>query len=427
MFSKIILFNLISTIIGSMSFSNNQNCNLKDGGFSTKVEEKNEYNLLSKNSDSNYLDFKTAYFDGLRENFNRNVYESCGYVGVSMLLFYYDTYLSDNIVPEKYENPSKGTETDMTSRKNSPGGYIDSILAENYIQYYKVVSKLGTPSLQGKLMQIACDNGVIDFISSSDKKESPFLTSFDDRKIIMTKYFENVLGYEYGNQYTFSYEYEDNDSVKQFTINEIQKGNPVLLSGVTKDEENEKEIGHVVIAYEYKDGVIYCHSGLDQSFSSNFYHINVEDCFETYRTGMVINFKIPHVCSNNYLVNGKTYCYHDCSIHTYDNSEIHAYCSKYETYNSTKHKAICKCGEYTLRGHAVDSTKIFIKNGHQYANCIDCNYLVDLGSTSVIIPTNNLFITKNGSYVLENGIYVIVKEDMEAYLNKSLSIFNEED
>lgn len=423
MFNSFVLLNLISTLIGSVSFTKSTNYNLKDGSNSINIKENDGSNFSQNNNEYVYLDFKTSYFDGLREKYNRNVYDSCGYVAMSMLLYYYDTYLSDYIVPEKYENKSKGSEYDMTLRKKSPGGYIDYLIAKNYIEYYGVITNLSTPSLQGKLMEIAYQNNIIDFISATENKESPFLTSFDDRKVILNKYFKEINGYEYGNEYTFSYEYTDNSSVKEFTINEIKKGNPVLLSGIMKGEG----VGHAVIAYEYSDGIIYCHSGYDQSTFSNFYHVDVDNCFETFRSALVINFNIPHICSNSYIVDNQSYCYHDCLIHTYNGSEKHIYDSSYQPYNSSKHKAICKCGNFTLRGHAVDSTKIFVNKNHKYANCLDCKYLVDLGITSAITPSNNLFITKNGSYMLDNGVYVIVKEDLESYLNKALPIFNKEE
>ena len=50
-----------------------------------------------------YSSFQESYFDNLTINHGMNFLGSCGYVGIDMLLSYYDTYLSDNIVPEQYD------------------------------------------------------------------------------------------------------------------------------------------------------------------------------------------------------------------------------------------------------------------------------------------------------------------------------------
>ena len=45
-----------------------------------------------------YENFMESYFDNLTINHGVNLMGSCGYIGIEMLLLYYDTYLSDNIV-----------------------------------------------------------------------------------------------------------------------------------------------------------------------------------------------------------------------------------------------------------------------------------------------------------------------------------------
>ena len=56
---------------------------------------------------------------------------SCGYVAIGMLLSYYDTFLSDDIIPEQYDVISAGNETDMVQRRNSPGIKKDLVLDPN--------------------------------------------------------------------------------------------------------------------------------------------------------------------------------------------------------------------------------------------------------------------------------------------------------
>lgn len=68
-------------------------------------------------------------------------------------------------------------------------------------------------------------------------------------------------------------------------------------------------------------------------------------------------------------------------------NHVHTYDSYYETYSSSRHKAYCGCGNYTLAAHSINSSTQRIINGHVYANCRDCNALVDLGKTIVINPS----------------------------------------
>ena len=73
-----------------------------------------------------YDHFMESYFDNLTMNHGYNIIGSCGYVGIDMLLSYYDTYLSDNIVPEQYDKISEGNCYNMLCRRNSPGSIYDN-------------------------------------------------------------------------------------------------------------------------------------------------------------------------------------------------------------------------------------------------------------------------------------------------------------
>lgn len=396
---KIVLpITIISSLIGSSCLYNSKN-NLKDE-MSYNVNLKDYKRTLSTNSSIDFSNFKNSYFYNLSQNYSENENGSCGYVAIGMLLSYYDTYLSDDIIPGIYDSPSTGSSTNMIERMDSPGVRNDKLNISDSRNYYNKITKLEKPSFQGKLMEIANSKNIINF---NDNK--PFGTYIEDRIDILNTYFKEVLGYEYGKEYSLNY---TTTNVREFTISEIKKGNPVMLSLFYKNTDE----GHVVIAYDYDE---------TENILPGYSHYNVDYLFGPYRGALTINFNLNHSHSNNYKVNNTSYCYNDCNIYTYSGSNKEHHYSKYEQYNATKHKYVCVNDDgYILRGHAVDSSKVYTSNGHMYGNCIDCNYLVDLGSTSVITPTNNLFISKNGSYMLENGIYVIQKADLESYLNGTL-------
>lgn len=409
MYKKVFSIFTIAPILISFLSKNNFNNNFKNG-VNFYSGENNMLKEVSQNSGIDFSNFKNSYFYNLTENYSRNVNNSCGYVGISMLLSYYDTFLSDDIIPEIYDKPSDDSSYNMLERKNSPGVINDYIKINNIENYYKYITTLDKPSFQGKLMEISYNKGLINL--SSNKA---FYTSFDKEVIILKEYFKSVLDYDYGKQYTLN---RVSDNVKDFVISQIKKGYPVLLSLKLKFVDD----GHVVVAYDYDENkkIVYCHTGYNSDFP-DFNHFDIDTLYETYKDALTINFNISHKHSDNYKVGNKTYCYNDCDIVTYYGNDKEHHYSKYEQYNSIKHKYICSNDDaYVLKGHAVESSKIYTLNGHMYGNCIDCNYLVDLGSTSVITPTSNLFISKNGSYMLENGIYIIQKEDLEAYLNGTL-------
>jgi hypothetical protein len=291
---------------------------------------------------------------------------------------------------------------------------------------------MSSSSLHAKLISIGAARGYYDF--SDD--DNPCGTNYSIRYNVMQDYFSNVLGYTYGNQYSFSsYNGESSpslsDNVRNFAISQVSAGNPVLLSiGKTTG-------GHVVVAYDYDANTdkLYCHMGWNASTT----HSTIESqSYTRYKTALAINFNLSHGHSNNYGVTTidndvpttNFYCYHDCHISTYSNSGIHSYTDHYALHSSQKHKAYCACGEYVLRPHAVEAGSTHTFHGHTYASCVDCGALVDLGTTIVVvegIDNQDLLITDNGSYVLPNGILIIVEDDLEDYFSGTLSFHRQED
>ena len=64
--------------------------------------------------------------------------------------------------------------------------------------------------------------------------------------------------------------------------------------------------------------------------------------------------------------------------------------------------------------------------GNRYANCIQCGYLLDLGTDMGIVGPMNVLAnnpqlyTKNGSYILLNNIIFLVDGDLETFLRGDL-------
>lgn len=403
------------------------------------IESRMEYVLSDapySSGISSYSNFKTSYFDNLTYNFGMNYKGSCGYVAIAMILSYYDTFLSDAIVPEQYDINSVGETTDMILRRNSPGvlkdiisnpsdpadaGYGDSLSA---IDYYSAIASLQATSLHAKLITIGAARGYYNY----DNNKYPCGTTYGMRYNVINDYFSTVLGYALDTDYSIvSCNAESNPSlsstVRDFAIEQVLLGNPVLLS------VSGTRGGHVVVAYDYDSSTdkLYCHMGWNASST----HTTIESySYSIYKTALAINFNISHSHSNNYAVtvisdNVPTtnfYCYHDCRISTYTNGNLHSYTDHYTMHSSEKHKAYCYCGKYVLRPHAIKEGSTYTSHGHTYGNCIDCGAVVDLGTTIIIGPlsNNDNRTTENGSYMLPNGIYIIKDEDLQAYLDGTI-------
>ena len=125
--------------------------------------------------DTTYKDkydcFMQAYYNNLNVNMGVNVKGSCGYVAMTMLLSYYDTYLNDDIISDEYDAVSIGSDVDMNARCNSPGTYYEYFTQEDLApygksneyeltsqEYYEIVAqkaeKLTRPSFHSKLITI---------------------------------------------------------------------------------------------------------------------------------------------------------------------------------------------------------------------------------------------------------------------------------
>lgn len=353
-----------------------------------------------------------------------------------MLLSYYDTYLNDNIIPERYDVISNDPGSDMTIRKNSPGTMNDVIINptepndEEYASklspddYYKIVKSLSEYSLHSKLITIGKELGFY----KENNFDVPCNTLLDERIEIIKQYFSRCVGYKYNEHYTLNLCNGDNSpiyskNVRKFTIDQVKKGKPVLLSYLLEDEH------HAVIAYDYDSYTdkLYFHYGMHKNHKTHITYDNYPNMW--YRTALSIDFKLPHVHSNNYAVTSvinnssivNYYCYHDCSIFTYNGSKEHMYYEYYEKYSDSKHKSYCKCGEYVLRPHAIKAGTTYNQNGNTYARCIDCGEIVNLDNNIVVIVmSNGLKKTVNGSFILPNGIYVINEKDIKNYINETL-------
>lgn len=298
------------------------------------------------NVDESRRDFKYEYFRGLTDNFGENVFNSCGYVAIGQLLSYYDTYLDDDIIDEKYDIQSFGDGFDMISRHNSPGVLNDPPIVgltgkNSSLLYLNYLKSVRDQSFQAELI---CQGNELGYFNTSYNIDNCCRTNFEQRMELLDYYLAP-------KDITYDFVYIDSqgessksDEVRKFTIEQIKKGNPVLLN---IGYFNNSSGGHVAIAYDYdeKKDEVYCHMGWHDGSDTHQTPESVKK--PCYYGALIIDFdSSSHRHSNNYVVfdgdNSKGYCYNNSKVKTYYNHQ-----HNYELVYWAQFDKIwkCDCGE----------------------------------------------------------------------------------
>lgn len=373
--------------------------------------------LDSAISDSSYSDnnYRTAYYNNLQQNYGNNVYGSCGYVALAMLLSYYDTFLSDSIVPEQYDVVSTNDNNNFVDKHNSPGTmYEDLNKSLGYNGYFNELSLLSDASLHSKLIMIGNDEGFVNAASGD------YLTNLSERKTVLETYLNDVLGFTKGSEYKIDYiSYEttfrtDSGKVKDYIISKIKEGYPVLI-GVTNGST-----GHACIAYDYDDsGNIYCNMGLRKDRT----HITISQVgYSYYKSAMVIDFKLPHNHSNNYVTPDSSYCY--CS----ENACIYNHVKKTKKIDSSQHTVSCACGISETVAHNTALKKCDLT--YHYIYCKDCDYQQKELHRFLLYKVGNVTHEKCvcGQFKMNKVIAPILNYGLyeQSFFNLTLNNINEE-
>ena len=265
-----------------------------------------------------------TYFKNLHTNFGNNLKESCGYVAASMLLSYYDTILSEKIVPRRFDKVTLSH--DEPNLKESPGTkfYQPAYDPETvtYRDYIADINLRKNTHLHECLLGIALNKHRVDLPKDKDSTDFGFGSGPDDINKVIQVYLKKVANVKKSE---YDIHLKDNtDEIKEaktadearkyskeirdYAIRKVRKGYPVLL-GLSLNR-NE---GHVVIAYDYdkKADLLYCHFGYAETST----HLTPEEMgYKVYDFAMVLDFderKISHTHTDNYevVINGALFYY----------------------------------------------------------------------------------------------------------------------
>ncbi|MDE5896844.1 MAG: hypothetical protein K2H43_03395, partial [Clostridia bacterium] len=352
--------------------------------------------------------YREAYFFGLTKNFGDNTHGSCGYIALSQILSYYDSFLDDNIIDEKYDVESESASTNFLLERNSPGTLDDTITEEDLksigvsiedsvektrkklsaTNYYRIIEKKKDISLHAKLISIGYDLG---FYNQAGR-DSVCSSNSDEWRQIVNVYLTS-RGYKTGFDYNFGKvsSSTSQEGIVKFTKDMIDRDLPVILTF----QEQERELPHAAVAYDYDDNYIYVNMGYHLSGYTR-YGISIK--YDQIRGADILEFSpnVQHSHSNNYRYNNpetnesKTYCTCSCAIITYKQLH-HDFNVGYQSIplnpanpiysDLTNHKALCECGNFILEKHVWKSVQGGV-TANKYKVCEKCKVITN----DIVIP-----------------------------------------
>ena len=257
------------------------NAHLSDGTTSDLF-----YELAAKDDVDAYINdtYASYYFKNLRENFGNNVYGSCAYVSIGMLLSFYDAYWDDSFIANSYDlnstyNSVSQSYADFSlvpSDAESPGIRFEpmSMLPENNVdEYLNVAAQNSNLYFQFKLFDLAKEH----FGSFSlDGSQGTMGMNSQEIYDFLDYYIHGYKGYSNTDVVTNLYISSDDSLMKSNVVTNVENGNPVIL--VVKQPNTVK--AHSVVAYDYNSGSgeIYVHTGWrDETNNIALTHVSLSD------------------------------------------------------------------------------------------------------------------------------------------------------
>lgn len=209
----------------------------------------------------NYKNYAVAYYENLTDNFPYNYRGSCGYVSMCMLLSYYDSYLSDDVVHEFFDVNSASDGSYVPGVNGSPGVRQDFLVNGDSCtnqEYLDMIERNKQTSLHSYLLSEgirlgACHTGLdnkINFGLMCDEEISLLNIYLSNKTPFSTT--TNEVEIRCYNTINCGSEQATRDAI----ISSIKAQRPIMLS--LSGTSN-----HSVIAYDYdeENDIIYCHPG----------------------------------------------------------------------------------------------------------------------------------------------------------------------
>ena len=362
--------------------------------------------LASADTETTYSTVAHHHFDNLGGNIPENVYGSCVYVAMSMLLSFYDSYWNDSFVPEDYESTTKPVINYITHYPSfSPrlklenndwsaqGLYINALYSgcdDSTLNYHRREAYrdfiLGNSNkyLKLHLMSIGIQLGY-----HNDPQENYGIT-LEEAANILDEYFDEIFGEN--NYYSLLFDNSDapiqitviketsllydRDDVMQEIESKLTNKSPVIYGGARQQNASDDgKKGHAMVAYHIEeDGDVLMHRGYADS---DVYITSTNDTEYNLDIGVLsltFNESFAHSCSDNYILNPGNISI--CSCEVFNIHSEHT-CVKKDanvvSYDSTGHYYECICGNPVHELHNYTAfTSVDLR--HHTAVCADCGY-----------------------------------------------------
>ena len=284
-----------------------------------ETDTDNLYNdLIAEDTTPIYLDnnYSSYYFKYLNNNFGNNLYGTCSYTSIGMLLSFYDSYWDDSFIPEQYDvtsefqsNKQANADFDlMPFGIDSPGIDFetnDIVGGLSIDEYYNAIDQYSNDYFQLKLISLSETYfGSAKFDSST---ESLGMT-YSEIVGFLNYYLYDFLGKTSDD---VAIDSSNGDNISSFTISKIKDGIPVILRA--KKSDSTTDSGHAFIAYDYDENSneIYVHTGWKrESDNTALTHVSLNDLgYDDLWDATAIEPKNDYAYPQNYSSSsGETYC-----------------------------------------------------------------------------------------------------------------------
>lgn len=236
-------------------------------------------NLVNNQSDTVLNNYSTVYFSHLNNNFPVNSHGTCSYVGISMLLSFFDSYWDDEFIAEDFEQTTTFSSTITTNQNiDIPSFDTDSpgIIPEDWndvsglslSQYQNFVLTNEENYLQSYLIKLGYD--MFDRYCFDDTTNPYGMTLYEQTHL--TLYYLMYKRNLYNSQafVTCGTNY-DLDSLEEYIVSRLLNGVPVMINALTS-------VGyHSMIAYDYdlSNETIYVHAGWKDVNGNALTHVSL--------------------------------------------------------------------------------------------------------------------------------------------------------
>lgn len=309
---------IIYSIMGNLSFPTQKNKytnEIESNASMSENEVSNLFDSLIEKQGKVILDdfYSTVYFSNLKDNFSINTNGTCSYTAIGMLLSFYDSYWNDLFIPDEYDVKSTFSSTATSSQDfelipfdaQAPGIQPEPLnLVSNLSnsEYIDVVRENEAKYFQFKLIQLSQSYfGKIKFEDSSN----PFGMTFEEINQFLTYYLYTFLQMN-NSQVSIDSMTSNSGNVKDFVINKVKSGIPVLIRA------SSKTLGvHAMIAYDYNYGTddIFVHTGWKDGSGNSLRHVSLQEIgFTNLIDAISLNTKSNHEHSYNYSSTKQTVC-----------------------------------------------------------------------------------------------------------------------